>query len=352
MRTRDVCPVASVETSQEHTLILGRSDQNDSRCSIEHSIRRCRSQYRCSPLITAALLSSGQVQRELPRALPLHHSAQDLASARHRRQRRLLDGEKKAAISSCWMRLPERHVSSSSGRLTGLLVFAGGGREGLDGHRPAERGVRRCDGGLCIRCEPSHCSRFAADIVRVCPRVLSAPSWPAEVFGVPDRHQLLPALPGRHELRPRRPDADDVLLPQQRRLRRLQARRHPLQGHGDRPARLPLQRTRRPPGSRHGQRVGIARAGRGRCGDPTTWTALQQDGPNHLGLWCNALPGHQKQPVSSRVVCAPAGLALAIATAFMLGPDQVFSAKPLGLSDDASKPSMLRHLVLVGECGR
>ena len=24
--------------------------------------------------------------------------------------------------------------------------------------------------------------------------------------------------------------------------------------------------------------------------DPTTWTILQHDGPNHLGLWCNAAP--------------------------------------------------------------
>ena len=27
--------------------------------------------------------------------------------------------------------------------------------------------------------------------------------------------------------------------------------------------------------------------------DPTTWTILQQDGPNHLGLLYNALPEHQ-----------------------------------------------------------
>ena len=24
--------------------------------------------------------------------------------------------------------------------------------------------------------------------------------------------------------------------------------------------------------------------------DPTTWSILQHDGPNHLGLWCNAPP--------------------------------------------------------------
>ena len=26
--------------------------------------------------------------------------------------------------------------------------------------------------------------------------------------------------------------------------------------------------------------------------DPATWTVLQKDGPNHLGLWYNAIPGH------------------------------------------------------------
>ena len=32
---------------------------------------------------------------------------------------------------------------------------------------------------------------------------------------------------------------------------------------------------------------------------PPTWTVLQQDGPNHLRLWCNALPEHQMAPVTS-----------------------------------------------------
>ena len=33
------------------------------------------------------------------------------------------------------------------------------------------------------------------------------------------------------------------------------------------------------------------------------WTILQQDGPNHLGLWCNALPEHQKTaPITSGCV--------------------------------------------------
>ena len=30
--------------------------------------------------------------------------------------------------------------------------------------------------------------------------------------------------------------------------------------------------------------------------DPTTWTILQKDGPNHLGLMYNALPGHKNGP--------------------------------------------------------
>ena len=30
-----------------------------------------------------------------------------------------------------------------------------------------------------------------------------------------------------------------------------------------------------------------------RCGTRTTRTILQKDGPNHLGLRCNTLPGHQ-----------------------------------------------------------
>ena len=27
--------------------------------------------------------------------------------------------------------------------------------------------------------------------------------------------------------------------------------------------------------------------------DPTIWTILRQDGPNHLGLWYNVIPEHQ-----------------------------------------------------------
>ena len=37
--------------------------------------------------------------------------------------------------------------------------------------------------------------------------------------------------------------------------------------------------------------------------DPTKWTILQQDGPNHLGLWYNALPEHQIALITSG--CAP-----------------------------------------------
>ena len=36
--------------------------------------------------------------------------------------------------------------------------------------------------------------------------------------------------------------------------------------------------------------------------DPTTWTALQHDGPNHLGLRLNALPGHQMALITSDYV--------------------------------------------------
>ena len=37
--------------------------------------------------------------------------------------------------------------------------------------------------------------------------------------------------------------------------------------------------------------------------DLTTWTILQNDDPNHLGMRCNALPGHQMALITS--VCAP-----------------------------------------------
>ena len=36
--------------------------------------------------------------------------------------------------------------------------------------------------------------------------------------------------------------------------------------------------------------------------DPTTWTIFQQNGPNHLGLWYNVLPGHQTALTTSGCV--------------------------------------------------
>ena len=32
---------------------------------------------------------------------------------------------------------------------------------------------------------------------------------------------------------------------------------------------------------------------------PTTWTTTRHDGPNHLGLWCDALPEHQMALITS-----------------------------------------------------
>ena len=37
-------------------------------------------------------------------------------------------------------------------------------------------------------------------------------------------------------------------------------------------------------------------------GRPTTWTVLQQDGPNHLGLRYNAMPDHQMALITSGCV--------------------------------------------------
>ena len=45
------------------------------------------------------------------------------------------------------------------------------------------------------------------------------------------------------------------------------------------------------------------RRSRSRCGRPTTWTILQHDGPDHLGLCYNALPEHQMALIASG--CAP-----------------------------------------------
>ena len=41
---------------------------------------------------------------------------------------------------------------------------------------------------------------------------------------------------------------------------------------------------------------------RSRCGDLTTWTVLQNDDPNHLGLRCNAFPGRQMALITSGCV--------------------------------------------------
>ena len=38
------------------------------------------------------------------------------------------------------------------------------------------------------------------------------------------------------------------------------------------------------------------------AGAPTTWTIIQQDGPNHLGLWCNMLPEYQMAAITSGCV--------------------------------------------------
>ena len=41
----------------------------------------------------------------------------------------------------------------------------------------------------------------------------------------------------------------------------------------------------------------------GEVRNPTTWTTLLSDGTNHLGMCCNALPGHQIAVITSG--CAP-----------------------------------------------
>ena len=37
-----------------------------------------------------------------------------------------------------------------------------------------------------------------------------------------------------------------------------------------------------------------------------SWTVLQKDGPNHLGLWCSVLPEHQMALITSWLVQVPA----------------------------------------------
>ena len=63
---------------------------------------------------------------------------------------------------------------------------------------------------------------------------------------------------------------------------------------------VPFSHDRRPPSA-------VAVLQRRRCGAPTTWTVLQQHGPNHLGMRCNALPGHQMALITSGCA-ASAGL--------------------------------------------
>ena len=40
----------------------------------------------------------------------------------------------------------------------------------------------------------------------------------------------------------------------------------------------------------------------GGAGTPTTWTTHQQNGPDHLGLWCNVLPDHHMALITSGCV--------------------------------------------------
>ena len=47
-----------------------------------------------------------------------------------------------------------------------------------------------------------------------------------------------------------------------------------------------------------------------RCATPTTWIILQQDGPNHLGLWYNALPEHQMALITSGCVPVSRNIAM------------------------------------------
>ena len=60
----------------------------------------------------------------------------------------------------------------------------------------------------------------------------------------------------------------------------------------------------RVPSTRRGVQHHSAHPGAGRCRHPTTWTILQHDGPDHLGLWYNALPEHHMALITSG--CAPA----------------------------------------------
>ena len=60
--------------------------------------------------------------------------------------------------------------------------------------------------------------------------------------------------------------------------------------------------TRPAPASTSSRPPRATRPARSGCGSPATWTALQQDGPNHLGLRCNELPEHQMALIASGCV--------------------------------------------------
>ena len=49
---------------------------------------------------------------------------------------------------------------------------------------------------------------------------------------------------------------------------------------------------------------------------PTKWTITRYDGPNHLGLWYNALPEHQMALITSD--CAPSRAARRMSVAVAL----------------------------------
>ena len=62
----------------------------------------------------------------------------------------------------------------------------------------------------------------------------------------------------------------------------------------------PPQAVTKPSGAAPGRAAGTMTQG-GVC--PAARTVIRHDGPNHLGLWCNALPEHQMALITSD--CAP-----------------------------------------------
>ena len=95
------------------------------------------------------------------------------------------------------------------------------------------------------------------------------------------------------------------------------ARLHdPLSGSDPRPparacfsAGLPLSSQEngaaRPPSARRRFSRWSTACRSGTWAKPTTWTVLQQDGPNHLGLWHNVLSEHQMALITSDYACGP-----------------------------------------------